>query len=920
MCLSRTLLHAYLALSWILLPGNEAAPNAAPFPPPLRPSPRPSQYGDGSAPLHPFDSRFTVEVYDCSMPRSFTPVRTPPAYDKCDQARMPPATRQTNSSYLVLQKAVYQRTRAKRCIVRESTLPLYCGNWDHQTLAAPMVQLFHEVPVTPQECKDMWRKRVWTDNRDGDHPLKVGDTNHIFYTSVGQTVVEQNEVSCVGGRAMWRGNAYHDLVISNYRDITLEHVDLNIDDAGTVLVFQNQVTLPNPECHVAALSCAANTGTYVWRPATVDQSCALYSTRNTTGITVVTATNDHVYMSNDGSMIRLLIKDKQQHCFGWVYATDHSNIFVTTDSNNHFFNRPLDKQEMSFTTYSNAKDSYILGTLGPQIRGELARFLQNDCARTQKLDETHYGARAAEQSASLNGATTRLRGNWFTTAAGDAWYRYRCRGIKAFARADNACYDSLPITLSSEDLLDYARNRNVSIAVAHDTKFFMEPHTHILSTRGIRMDCQETFAALYRGSNGSWIRQAPRLTLVPPPRMLEPKINQVPAHEEEFLYVSEGGIYTAENVRAWEKHMQAPRAYQDVMVQLGRNAISSDWASGDNDDLRPGHILDGVAPPSMLSWLFDLFTTYGNVSAAFFSLFLIARLGMWVVGVFLRIFGPDQRQRGFMQRILGAALPAFNDWFNGVARQNRQVARARQREQERLEQDQLELAHFRLQANRIPTRLLPAEQAALQTRPLPLNPAYPAVRYTVAARRRNFLPRGEGPPYYGTYTGDSLHIYESAQRELRSGSALSGASSGLHPKKRRRGERQSDTSSNQMMRVSTPNAERTPAARRRTTTPIRSYADVPLDKLLEGMREIRGNPDLNVEQRHALEAFARTAQQIQEAVSALTVDSDHSEWDHLRDRAASLRRSILERPDIFPVEEELPTRIHYPDLDDQPDE
>ena len=125
MCLSRTLLHAYLALSWILLPGNEAAPNAAPFPPPLRPSPRPSQYGDGSAPSHTFDPRFTVEVYDCSMPRSFTPVRTSPAYDKCDQARMPPATCQTNSSYLVLQKAVYQRTRAKRCTVRESTLPLW---------------------------------------------------------------------------------------------------------------------------------------------------------------------------------------------------------------------------------------------------------------------------------------------------------------------------------------------------------------------------------------------------------------------------------------------------------------------------------------------------------------------------------------------------------------------------------------------------------------------------------------------------------------------------------------------------------------------------------------------------------------------------------------------------------------------------
>ena len=86
-----------------------------------------------------------------------------------------------------------------------------------------MVQLFHDVPVTQQECKDMWRKRVWTDNRNGDHPLKVGDTNHIFYTPVGQTVVEQNEVSCVGGRAMWRGNAYHDLVISNYHDITLLH-------------------------------------------------------------------------------------------------------------------------------------------------------------------------------------------------------------------------------------------------------------------------------------------------------------------------------------------------------------------------------------------------------------------------------------------------------------------------------------------------------------------------------------------------------------------------------------------------------------------------------------------------------------------------------------------------------------------------
>jgi hypothetical protein len=147
-----------------------------------------------------------------------------------------------------------------------------------------------------------------------------------------------------------------------------------------------------------------------------------------------------------------------------------------------------------------------------------------DCERAALIRGQAYARLAAEQRAASDGETTALGGGWFATAAGDAWYRYYCRLIWVQARHTSQCYSALPVILSSSDLQRYYTDRDLDLPKrinpkvgrggnqqeeGEETKeimFFLEPHTHRLTTVGIQITCVEEFAPLYRNTNNNWMR------------------------------------------------------------------------------------------------------------------------------------------------------------------------------------------------------------------------------------------------------------------------------------------------------------------------------------------------------------------------------------------------------------------------------
>lgn len=646
------------------------------------------------------NNSFPVEGFDCAKPRNFEPVQSFGPDSICDENEHDPlrATDQVFTNFTVLQRADNIRSKARRCYVTESNIALYCGAFDHQTLAAPLLEIQRPKEISGEACKDLWRTRKWTDPQGRVHKLDLEVTNHIYYTHRGSVTMDKWHTGCTGGTITTKdGKSLNRMFVGRYRDITLSEMEITIDNEGGVMVYMTQTRLPTPECHAKHLSCIVRSGTYNWHPLSRSESCMLYAVRNSTGSVVTASSGQNVFMSTDQSMIRLLVGPETTKCGIAVHPTDHSRIFLTNSPDQSLFLRPLHPSEMSVITYSNAKDSWLFGKLTANIEDELRKVLKNSCKHMSSTAALQFGRQSVAQSAASGGTTSRLKDNWFTTTAGDAWYRYQCRRLHVEARDTNGtCYDSLPITLSKRDLLTYQLDRNLTVMEMTGLEFFIDPHTHLISTRGIPRDCEDDFDAIYKGRNGTWIRHGRHLTKIPPPLLLMPDSVPLPVDDSPLPEFGKGGIYTPDKVRSMEKHRQAPRAITDVVTQLGRRAMLNHWQGTPDSYPTPGDILDGASGLDFYNSFWTKVAYFGHFSAIFVVLGCVFRFCSWIAGMGLRFFNHDERGRGFWRRMKSALFPSWSSYKSGLKRyQERKAATKMAAEQQRLvEQRELAIRRY----------------------------------------------------------------------------------------------------------------------------------------------------------------------------------------------------------------------------------
>jgi hypothetical protein len=180
----------------------------------------------------------------------------------------------------------------------------------------------------------------------------------VLVETKGRTwVTEEGEVKCKGEKFDYEGKHYEDLVISHQFAITLVEDTALINPDSTLITNQEEIILA---CQASENACATNQATYIWDTPTEQEKCLYFESRRTKGTVVTTETGDSTYMSTDGSMVRLLLKEEPiAACGRLVTGTNYPNLFLAKPQDNPSIYRRLHPQDATVYTYINNQEDYL---------------------------------------------------------------------------------------------------------------------------------------------------------------------------------------------------------------------------------------------------------------------------------------------------------------------------------------------------------------------------------------------------------------------------------------------------------------------------------------------------------------------------------------------------------------------------------
>jgi hypothetical protein len=219
---------------------------------------------------------------------------------------------------VLLQKVPRVKIKIKTCRIVMTVVPLYCGHYDHQIFVTPLAKWGIPSKVPIHHCQQYWLNKEYISQVASRHPLEINATMI--------ELVEEGEVKCKGEKFVYEGKHFEDLVISHQLAITLVEDTALINSDGTLVTNQEEIILA---CQASENACATDQATYIWDTPTEQEKCLFFESRRTKGTVVTTETGDSTYMSTDGSMVRLLLKEEPiAACGRLVTGTNYPTLFL----------------------------------------------------------------------------------------------------------------------------------------------------------------------------------------------------------------------------------------------------------------------------------------------------------------------------------------------------------------------------------------------------------------------------------------------------------------------------------------------------------------------------------------------------------------------------------------------------------------
>jgi hypothetical protein len=308
------------------------------------------------------------------------------------------------------------------------------------------------VPV--HHCQQWRLNKEYSSAVSNRHPLEVNATTIVLVETKGRTwVTAEGKVKCKGEKFDYEGKHYEDLVISHQLAITLVEDTALINPDGTLVTNQEEIILA---CQASENSCTTDQATYLWDTPTEQEKCLYFESRHTKGTVVTTEAKDSTYMSMDGSMVWLLMKEEPiAPCGRLVTGTNYPTLFLAKPQDNPSIGHRLNPQDATAFTYINAQDEYLYHSSKGSKLEKRAIIRAEFCHRSQQQRLTAYASLAAEQRTQIDGQTASLGGGKFVTASGEAWFVYNCKALLVKAREVGRCMTALPIILGAKQYKAY---------------------------------------------------------------------------------------------------------------------------------------------------------------------------------------------------------------------------------------------------------------------------------------------------------------------------------------------------------------------------------------------------------------------------------------------------------------------------------
>jgi len=666
----------------------------------IRPAGRTDIRADPALP--PMQGISEFDGYDCTVPWEMQVVQTPQPED-CASPNQDSSLHQRQVAYELLQRADTLQVPVRRCLRLRTQLPLYCGNYDHQTVITSDIWIHRPVPVSEEECRRMWERSALdikvrpSDDEVAAHtfPLTRNGTTQINYDSHGRTWFSSStHVECQGVK--WhspsRGKTIHHVVQMVAETVTLssDFVETSVDEELRIVAAAE--SLPR-SCAFHLGRCQVASGTYVWNPPSPDTRCPTFRTRLLQGEEVTVMDHDRpvTIFNDDTNLVRLQVGEPTIQCGHHVRRTNFRELFLYEvnggGANNvpSVFRRELPPYARNLALYVNQQSGWLHGRFTGRLRDYVQKILQQRCEAERQTEVLRYADMAARQGAMSDGETVALGGGYFATATGEAWRRYRCRPLVVYGVNKAGCYNALPVALPPAE----ARVISEALDPKNETKFhfFLEPGTRILSTTASEVPCSPHLAPLYQDRGGQWIQATPALLPARAPEVAGTPAATAGWESPPSMIIGPdfqlGGIYTKQQLRGMADFQRRRRDRQALLNQL----VTLDHRFAHEAPDISGRLFAAAGIPDVgnilgvtTSWVWGLLSNYGTTLMTLLAFYIIYRLVAYCGRSCYRCTFPDNDHYSALLRFFGGLFPyGGRAYFDGFHREGRRRVRKRER-------------------------------------------------------------------------------------------------------------------------------------------------------------------------------------------------------------------------------------------------
>ena len=454
----------------------------------------------------------------------------------------------------ILQKVKNRKLTGHSCKILTTRFEYYCGVYAHTKIATiPEVEILEG--LSPNSCADLINSLSYQSRDHRSHALTMNTETVIRVVERGEITDHDSNVQCKGQTVKIGEELVENIVVLAQTKITIQEEEFLLT-GDTIEGVSDHLIL---ECKPSAGGCRSMEKTFIWSASQMD-ICPLKKVRE------LQVSSEEDYWVDEASLVLLKKLGPTAAPDGCpniiLHSTEYEDIYITHDKTAF----PGLQGKMKITTFVKSRDDFIL--YEAEKRTNHLKHTINI-----KVCPTKYG--------NTDGEITRLSKNQFSIRSGEITFVFDCPERQDTIRTAKNCYEDIPIG-------------------EEGSSSFVTPVTRIYTTHSKKKPCNVKFPSTVKAVE-KWIEMRPDPTPVSAPA----KPSNSYSEDEHHLDVARGGLYTEEEVKAWEDHLEQQNYHKSVLHQLTEGVWREENTEGG------GYILDNLLRPEIpqLTWWDDVTKT-----------------------------------------------------------------------------------------------------------------------------------------------------------------------------------------------------------------------------------------------------------------------------------------------------------------------